>query len=75
MTDSQSPAPGTPQTSAKAIVGGIVAFIALTAQGLVPLLPDPAWQLGLSITLVVVGALGAAFGIYQTPNRAKIVGR
>lgn len=71
MSDPITPVPGTPQTATKAIVAGVISFIALVAQGLVPLLPDPTIQVWLQIILVIVGAAGAAFGVYQIPNKAK----
>lgn len=71
MSDPISPAPGNPQTATKAIVAAVIGFIALVAQGLVPLLPDPTVQLVLAIVLVVVGSAGTAFGVYSIPNKAK----
>lgn len=60
-----------PTKGTKALVGAIVAFVTLTATGLVDLFPDPTVNLVLKVILLLAGTAGTAFGVYQTTNAPK----
>jgi phosphate/sulfate permease len=74
MTHANSPAPGTPQTATKAIVGAVIGAAVAGLATLYTALDDSVVtaQETVGIASAVVGSLAAVYGgVFITQNKAK----